>query len=50
LNDSTRDACQRLILCDSLEMGLRQTSLYGTQITGLRMDITPNIGSSGETD
>ena len=47
LGDSTREACQGLRLCDPLETGLRWTSPYGTQVARLRVDITPNVGSSG---
>ena len=42
LSDSTKDVCQGLMLCDTLGMGLRQTSPYSTQVVGLRVDTTPS--------
>jgi len=50
LSDSIREACQELRLCDPLGMGLRRISPYGTQVAGLRVDTTSDVGSSGKVE
>jgi len=50
LSDNTRDACQRLMLSNPLGIELRRTSPYGTQVAGLRMGTTLDVGSSGEAE
>ena len=50
MSDSTRETCQGLMLCDPLETGLRRTSPYDTQVARLRVDTTPDVDASGETE